>query len=616
MIFTFTKVNNFLASRLNQYFLPILILLGIYAYWPIHTSGFLPWDDPAYVIENNDVHSFSVFRFFKETYLGNYHPFTMLLYGLIYKLKGPNPGFYHFTSLMLHFFNSVLVYAVSKRFITNNKLAILIGAVFFLHPAQVESVAWVAELKNVLFAFFFLLSLIQYLNFIESSANKYFIYSLLFFICALLSKGQAVSLAICAPAMGLWLRPEIHWKKHLQYALTLILVAIIFGSIAIWAQGNDGYINARHENSFVEKIGLASFLYSLYHLKIVFPYPLEAFYPFPKSIPFYYYFFILIPVLVTILTFRLFKKKDFASVSFIFCVGSLLLPILQFIPVGEAVMADRYSYLVIFFLFLFLFAKFSSNEKTVFILGVFILIPFSFYTNYRAKIFSTEKSFLNALISRYPDNDVVLNSYGAMLMGEKKLQEAKPYLLRAAKSDSLYFQAWSNLGQVYNLLNQSDSAIIAYQKSLKAEPTFYPASYGLAIGLESLGQNEEALTSINAALKYEPNNAHYLYLKGLILSKLSQDAEAVKLYTASIKYGFSGENIWINRAVSMGRLGDFNSALNDLQQAIRINPKSSYAWYLCGMAKIKLNKNGCNELQESKSLGYPAQEAIQEFCNL
>src|ERR1700741_4593435 len=177
-----------IRSGPNWLFLLILGLACPRVYYKLFSAGFIAWDDPEYVLNNKDVHDLNLRNLFTKYYVGNYHPVTMLNYALDWKLFGKSSAGYHIENILWHFFNTILVFYLGKKLRLKPLQSFLLAIVFAFHPLQLESVAWIAERKNVLYAFFFLLSILMYFEYREKKETKYFIAVFIGFILSLLSK--------------------------------------------------------------------------------------------------------------------------------------------------------------------------------------------------------------------------------------------------------------------------------------------------------------------------------------------------------------------------------------------------------------------------------------------
>ena len=212
-----------LRDRNNLAILLGILLVSFFSYMPVFQNGFVNWDESIYIQDNLLIRSLNLKDIFSTFQIGNYHPLTMLVYAIEYKLFGLNETGYHTVNLLLHILNVFLVYQLiillSDKLIVAQVAALLFG----IHPIHVESVAWAAELKDLLYTAFFLGSYIYYLKFLKNNKNKYYLLSLLLFLLSLLSKAMAASLPILLILTDYFLGRKANSKTFLEKAPYFIL---------------------------------------------------------------------------------------------------------------------------------------------------------------------------------------------------------------------------------------------------------------------------------------------------------------------------------------------------------------------------------------------------------
>ena len=227
--------NNKSHQKVNIIYLLVILLISFLAYLPVLHNGFVNWDDDQYIQENWIIHTFNIKEIFTGYFMGNYHPLTMLVLAIEYKLFGIAPTGYHLINLLIHLLNIILVYKLIVLLSDKKYVALIACLLFGIHPIHVESVAWVSELKDLLYAFFFLLSIIYYLKFIKSGDKIFYFYSLLLFLPALLSKAMAASLPLAMLLIDYFMGRKINLKNFLE-KIPFFIIALIFGVLAIFAR--------------------------------------------------------------------------------------------------------------------------------------------------------------------------------------------------------------------------------------------------------------------------------------------------------------------------------------------------------------------------------------------
>ncbi len=356
------KVEDGFVARYKNIIIPAAIAVITWLFLSTCLNNELTnWDDPGYVRDNyliKDVSADGINNIFSlsNAVMGNYHPLTILSYAIEYSYRGLQPMIYHRDSLLLHILVTLLVYwfvlLLSRRPVAAAVSALLFG----LHPMHVESVAWVAGRKDVLYGSFYMASCIAYLYYLRTtSSRKWLFYAVgfLLFACALLSKPVAVVLPVTL------LLVDYFEKRKLDYGMFLEKIPHFAASIAcgyksLIDQKAFGSLNTLDvKYSFVERLALGSYALVTYLWKAVLPAHLCCFYPYPPKVdgtlPVSYYLYTLGVVVLIAGWWMLRKNRIWVFGSLFFIVNIALL--LQFIPVGGATLADRYSYIAYLGLF-------------------------------------------------------------------------------------------------------------------------------------------------------------------------------------------------------------------------------------------------------------------------
>jgi Flp pilus assembly protein TadD len=595
----------------------------VLSFFPLFNAGFLDWDDLDYVTNNASVHSFSfdnLKAYFSTSYLGNYHPLTMLSYLFDYLAGKGQPFLFHATNIVLHIFNSWLVYRVVKSISDSTSMAVITALLFAVHPLAVESVGWIAERKNLLYTFFFLVSALYYIRYLATEHKKFYWLCLFCFLLSLLSKGQAVTLPLTLLALGWLIKKQFFSKLLLRDLLPFFVLSVVFGIIAVLSQHKDGYVNTAINTTLVEKISVAAYSYTGYIFKTLVPLKLSAFYPFPKTVSPGLLLY-LVPVLGILgLFIYAVKKQMYVLSAIIFMFTSNIIFVIQVLPLGGFICADRYTYIPSICIFILIAYALSlllnSKYKIISIIScTLILTGCSVMTFNRSKTFTDTRSFLSAILTNYPDDEVTLNSMAALLSKKGDYQNALVYSNKATQSDPNYFQAYFNKGLIYNKLNDPKHALESFEKCVSLEPGYYEAYYGIAQLMIAQNSPAEALQNLNKVIALKNDYKQAYYLRGLCFAFLKQYEEAITNYNKAQELGLNSELLFTNRAITYGETGNFNKAMSDLDAAIAINPRSAQCFYLRGIARFRSGTNGCNDLLQAKQLGFTnAENALSVYC--
>ncbi|MDQ1296752.1 MAG: O-GlcNAc transferase, partial [Bacteroidota bacterium] len=460
------------ASERWKYYsaLAIIVLISFFAYIPVFQNGFVLWDDDIYIQNNPLIYSINLKEIFSKYVLGNYHPLTILTLAIEYHFFGLNETGYHAVNLLFHLMNVILVfYAV---FILSEKAGVaLVASLFFgIHPMHVESVAWAAELKDLLYTFFFLASYILYMKYLKERRKNFYIFALLLFLASLLSKAMAASLPVVLILTDYFKGRIINFAS-LRDKIPFFLLAVAFGIVAVLAQKSFGATDVVNF-TFAQRLVFACYGFISYLFKLFFPLNLSAYYPYPvnsgESIPIQYYaYFILFAGLVTAIIYSIrVTKKIFFGTGF-FAITIFL--VLQLYPVGGAIMADRYSYIPsigIFYLagegFILLWNKKLKIINVVFLVAFTVF--FSVRTYARCGIWNNTMTLWNDVISQYQTIPFVYNNRGNAFVAEKQYDRAFDDFNKAIELDPNYYLAYYNRGNFFMGEKQYERAYTEFSK--------------------------------------------------------------------------------------------------------------------------------------------------------
>lgn len=667
----------------------IIVLITTAAYFPAFQNGITNWDDDNYVTNNptlKEISSENLKQIFSEYYMGNYHPLAMFSLSLDYQIGGENPDgeihawIYHFTNILLHILNSLLVLWLVYLLLGRFDIAVAAALLFGVHTLHVESVAWISERKDVLYALFFIASLISYIYYINKKDIKFYAISLLLFILSLLSKGQAVSLAVTLLAIDYLFSRKLLDKKVIAEKAPYFILALIFGIVAIYAQKAGDALHDENSYEFYKRIGFAGYTFTQYFLKLLLPVKLAAIYPYPdiinKSMPAWYWLF-LVPTLSVLYAFYYFMKRNRLiafSIAF-FTINIALL--LQLIPVGSAIMADRYAYIpsIAFFIFI-AWGVFTLIEKypkqTMLLKGVLAvyLVLLVVLSVQRSKIWADNITLWDDTLEKSPKAVVAWNNRGstkdkakdhkgaiedftrAILYKPdykhafynrgtarkelgKEIKDTTLLILalndfdKAIELDEYFVEAYHNramarenmadyIGDLKRRNTYMNIALADYDKTLELDDAYENAIVNRGVVKGKLGRLDEAINDFNQAILKDPENASAYSNRGLAKDHGKDFEGAIADYNLAIEIDPEFVTAYLNRGIVYRKQKNFNAAIADFSKVLSLDNKHADAYYFRGMDLIQINKlnDGCRDLNTAKNLGYQyAQSAIDKYCN-
>ena len=565
-----------ISARRLKIVISVLLLLVITfaAFYPALKNAF-NYDDDIYIKENRFIKSLSLYnveKIFTSLFGGNYQPVSVLTYLFEYRFFGLNPRPYHLTNIILHSFNCLLVfwlfYLIGGRVLG----AWIVSILFAIHPLRVESVAWVSERKDVVYAFFFLYACIVYVYYLKDKGNKKFYYlALIAFILSLLSKSMAVTLPLVLFIFDYLLCRKLSKGLYLD-KVPFFILSLFFGIITIFSQYSGGGIRQEKLFSLCDKIMNAGYGAVFYLHKIFLPSKLACLYPLPDNTA--KLASLLLSVALSALILIYFKKTHSKKIIF-GCAFFLvtILPVLQFIPLGSTLASDRYSYipsLGIFYLiseaFIWLVELRVRYVRAVRILlfGALIVAVgiLSCLTCDRCKVWKDGISLWSDVLNKYPSFVTALN----------------------------------NRGNLFAMDKEYDLALIDFKKAVSIK-SGYKESRNAYLNLAALyfqtGKAEEAIVVLQEALNKFPNDAELFYNLGIVYSFINKET-AVAYYKKAIKFNPFHAIAYYNLGVLYIELGDTEDAVSMLKKTIEINPEFTAAY--AQLAKLYNNPARKEEL--------------------
>jgi len=602
--------------------LAIILLVSFFAYFPVLHNGLLGWDDDGYIKNNPLIYSFNLKEIFSHNVLSNYHPFTILILAVEYHFFGLNATGYHAVNLFFHLLNVIFVfYAV---FLLSDKVGVALVAslLFGIHPMHVESVAWVAELKDLLYTFFFLASYIFYLKYIKDRQKKFYVFALLLFLVSLLSKAMAASLPLVLILTDYFKGRKINTKILLE-KVPFFLLAVIFGVVAVVAQKTSGAISDL-VFTVPQRIAFACYGFITYLIKLILPINLCAFYPYPpviaEAISFSYYAYVLLFTGLTIFVFysARFSKKIIFSIGF-FTITVFL--VLQLLPVGNAVIADRYSYIPSIGIFYLAGEGFMLlwNNKIKWI-PIILLVAFTGFfsvkTYTRCQVWNNDISLWNDVISQYQTIPFAYNNRGTGFMNLKEYDRAQEDYGKAIVLKPNYTNAYYNRGIIFIYEKEYDKALNDFNKVIELNPKYSEAYTNRGNVLRDCNRDDEALKDYNKAIELNPIFSNAYFNRGALFMKIKRNNEALNDFNKAIELKPTYVQAFINRGIVFYREKRYEDAINNQTKAIELQANAAPAYYNRGLAEYYSGKKDAAilDMKQAASLGYkPAIGALNQI---
>ena len=472
---------------------------------------FLNWDDNIYVTENpliKDLSWQNTKEIFSSFVSGNYHPIPLLSYSLEYHFIKSDPFYYHLNNLTLHIINFLLVYFLIYKLDNNIFTAFFTALLFAIHPLKVEPVAWISSRKDLFYGLFIICSMLFYLNYSQKKRLEFYLLSIVFFILSLLSKAMALAFPFVLLLFDFYSGRKIT-KKEILEKIPFIVVAILFGIIALFAR--ESYVSVLHENEFTfsDSIFLGTY-------RIIFYYFLRTFllgnvdwiFPYPHiEYPSFYLIFSSIVITISLFIIVLFSLKKTKRIAFGLCFFFLFIaPVLKTPILGFT--ADRFSYIPSIGIS-FLVANFFSYlinkipkanyiSKLLTFLPLLSIILFCFYTSWhKTKFWKSDTILWGYLLKHYPNFYMPYYQRGMAYMSDKEIDLAVNDFNKAQLLNPNYAEIYHYRGNAFMLQGKYNLAINDFNSALKLNPKLIVTYNNLGEAYYNLGILEKACQSFN-----------------------------------------------------------------------------------------------------------------------
>lgn len=607
------------------------IAITLICFHEVDGFEFTNWDDDRNTYENPNVVNFSFDEFGKHTknifsshVIGNYNPLTILTFGIDKELHGiDSPGPWHWENVILHLICVWLVYQICLLLGLSWRGALFAALLFGIHPMRVESVSWITERKDVLFGAFFLGALALYIKQKSNPSMIKVVSITILFILALLSKIQAVTLPLTLLAVDYYMDKNVSWKNVWNKA-HYFLLSLIVGLVGIHFLGKQGSLETNETFEFFDRIFIGAFSFIVYLIKSIIPYRLSPLYPYPSSLPWYFYVSIVIVPIFLYALWKLHKsgKKIWIFGLLVFTFNIMFM--LQVLGAGQGFIADRFTYIP--YLGLFFIAAYYLDQVwksdlayrsiVIGVAAIYIVVmgwmtyqqnkiwqnsgtmwthvlqyyqqstlPYGNRANYYRNIGEYEKALsdYSKTLALKADNPEAYNSRGRLYFtkgGNENIQKALQDYTSAItimekrppgpdRNRSLG-EFYINRGATYARLGETYKAIEEMNKGIELKPDHESGYLNRSVMYNQLGDYPKALADIETYFKYNPYNPDLWYESARLKRALNRATEAIDDYSRAIQLNPKKGIFYYERARTYQSLGNTNEAKSDLSMAIQL----------------------------------------------
>jgi tetratricopeptide (TPR) repeat protein len=559
-------MENFLSVRREVWICLFLIFISLVVYLQVGSFEFVNYDTDRYVYENKYVAAGltkkSIGWAFSTFYASNWHPVTWLSHMLDVEIFGIRPVWHHLGNLLFHIANTLLLFWVFLRMTGEVWPSSLVAALFAIHPLHVQSVAWVAERKDVLSTFFGLLTVASYTRFVRRPGLGRYMPVLIFFILGLMSKPMIVTLPFVLLLLDYWPLKRFRFQMNRDFStiglqeavkgglivekIPLFLIAAASSMITLYAQQSGGAVGSSFLYPLHLRIVNALVSYASYIGKMLWPVNLAVIYPYPGAFPAWLVAAACLMLAgISYLALKYHKSRPWLPVGWLWYLGTLV-PVIGVVQAGSQAMADRYTYVPLIGLFIIL------------AWGLFDLVQQNRLKNLAIPAISIAVLGALAAVSwvqvGYWKDSIALFSHA----------------LDVTQNN---YVAHNNLGHRLLELGKTDEALTQFEKSIAINPKFEIAYLNLGLAFSRKGELDQAIRHYSKALQIRPDYSVAHNNLGNVWYRMGKPDKAYEHYLQAIKINPAYAEAYNNLGAASIRLGELNRAVIFFKKALKINPE-------------------------------------------
>jgi Flp pilus assembly protein TadD len=591
----------------------LLITVTLAVFWQVSNYEFVNFDDDDYVSENPHVQSVlsrqAIIWTFTATDTANWHPLTWISLMLDYQLYGLNPAGYHLTNLLLHSANTILLFLVLLGMTGSRWRSAFVAALFALHPLHVESVAWVAERKDVLSTMFWMLTLWAYLAYTKRPGVKRYLLIILTFALGLMAKPMLVTLPFVLLLLDYWPLKRIELgqggsglpaasqsstltEKPGAQAFRLLLektpffvLAAVSSVVTFVVQKTGGAVGALEIYPVKIRVANALVSYVSYMVKMIWPQNLAVFYPHPgQSLPMWQAAAAgLLLLLISIAVIRAGRRQPYLAVGWLWYLGTLV-PVIGLVQVGAQARADRYTYVPLIGLFIIitwgvskLLAQYRFRKTVLASLAAIVLVILMLVSKRQVRHWQNSLTLFQQAVEVTADNYVAHDSIGNALAQRGMLEQAIVHYQEALRIKPNLVNTHNNLGVALLRQGEINKAMAQYHQALLLKPDSAETHNNLGVALFTVGQLDQAIDHYRTAIKLDPNFSKAYNNLGNALARKGKLDEAISHYSRALELKADYPEAHNNLGVALAQQEKLHEAIAHFEKALQFKPDYAQA---------------------------------------
>ena len=574
-----------------------LFLTTLLVYAPVYRFGFVDFDDPDYVTNNTHVHNGlamdGIVWAITSTEAANWFPATRLSQLLDGEIFGLRPGGHHFTNAFLHALATVFLFAFLEAATGAAWPSVFVAVLFAVHPLHVESVAWIAERKDVLSALFWFVALWSYVR------RRYWL-TLLTFCLGLMSKPMVVTLPFVLLLLDIWpLRQPL--RSALRVKIPMLALSAASAVFVYAIQGSGGAVRDVAQFRLGLRVENAVASYAIYIFKMFWPARLAVFYPYPHDLPVWQIALsVLLLTVISTIVLRERRSRPYLAVGWLWYLGTLV-PVIGLIQVGAQARADRYMYLPMVGLGIMLAWGLTAVLKNRVAISAAIVgcLACAVVCEAQIQYWRNSETLFRHALDVTSDNYLAHHNLGVALADEGRFPEAIQHYQAALQIEPNAVNVQTDYGNALAKSGRIPEAIEHYQAALRALPESPITHNDLANALAATpGRMPEAIAEYQTALRLKPdyeearknlaqaqsNSAEMQYNMGVDLAKSGKPEAAIPYFEEALRLKPDYVDAHNNLGVVLAGAGRTREAISHFEAALRIDPNSADAHVNLGIA--------------------------------
>ncbi|MDD5010983.1 MAG: tetratricopeptide repeat protein [Phycisphaerae bacterium] len=576
------------SNRYGSLLVSICLVAAVIAvYWPVHNHDFVKYDDDYYVSNNANIKSglnFDSIRwaFTSRRYAHNWHPVTWLSHIIDWQLFGDWAGGHHLVNVLFHILNTLLLFSVLGKMTKALWPSAFVAALFALHPLHVESVAWIAERKDLLSTFFWFLTMWAYVRYVENPKLKWYFAALILFMLGLMSKPMLVTLPFVLLLLDYWPLERKISKKLIVEKIPFFLCSFASCVMTFLVQRTSGAVVGIGRLNLVSRINNAIVSYIMYIAKMFRPSGLAVLYPHPGgSLPTSKVVICAaLLVLITAAVIYFGRRHKFLVVGWLWYLGTLV-PVIGLVQVGPQAIADRYTYITLMGLFVIIGwgarevvrgKKFIPAFSAVILLGAL-----AFISHKQVKYWKNTLALFERTLAVTKNNLLIQESYANYLFEIEKYDRAVEELNKFLKLKPNAAKSRCNLGCALICVGKEDEAIEQFKLAIEHKPDFALAYNNLAATLYNQGRDKEAIEYHRQARDLQPNNLAVRSYLAQALAERGEIEAAIEEIRFILKARPDSIEMNKNLGVLLERQNKYAEAAEAYRAILQIDPNNTTA---------------------------------------